>query len=129
MRHLYDSLRACAKEEEVKAETRFDGTRVDCAYDAAGNRLAKTDAGGTVSYTLGAGDRLASWTGGSYSHDTAGCVTHIVRGADTLDLTWNGQYQCLFQSRTSAERGAVWECVQCLGQRSPRTAQGNQEMV
>jgi YD repeat-containing protein len=84
MRHLYDSLRACAKEEEVKAETRFDGTRVDCAYDAAGNRLAKTDAGGTVSYTLGAGDRLASWTGGSYSHDTAGCVTHIHLGGFLL---------------------------------------------
>ena len=41
------------------------------AYDAAGNRLAKTDAGGTVSYTLGIGDRLASWTGGSYTHDAA----------------------------------------------------------
>ena len=47
------------------------------AYDAAGNRLSKTDAGGTVSYTLGVGDRLASWTGGSYSHDTAGDVSVV----------------------------------------------------
>ena len=41
-----------------------------------------------------AGDRLASWTGGSYAHDAAGCVTRIERvGKPTLDLTWNGQYQ------------------------------------
>ena len=38
--------------------------------------------------------RLASWTGGSYSYNAAGCVTQIVReGSPTLDLTWNGQYQ------------------------------------
>ena len=48
---------------------------------------------GTVAYTRGAGDRIASWTGGSYAHNTAGCVTRIVCGADTIDLTWNSQYQ------------------------------------
>ena len=46
--------RAYAVGDFVSSETRFDGTRVDCAYDAAGNRLSKTDAGGTVTYTLGA---------------------------------------------------------------------------
>ena len=48
MRHLYDSLRACAKEEEVKAETRFDGTRVDCAYDGNGNITEYVSEDGTA---------------------------------------------------------------------------------
>ena len=55
--------------------------------------MTKTDGSSTVSYVLGVGDRLATWTGGSYSYNAAGCVTHIVRGSDTLDLAWNGQYQ------------------------------------
>ncbi len=64
------------------------------AYDAAGNRMSMTDASGTVNYTLGVGDRLAFWTGGSYSHDEAGNVIRIVReGRPTLDLSWNSLYQ------------------------------------
>ena len=72
----------------------LDGN-VSYVYDAADNRIAKTgDVEGDVSYTLGVGDRLASWTGGSYSYNDAGCVTRIERvGKLTLDLTWNGQYQ------------------------------------
>ena len=63
-------------------------------YDAAGNRLSKRGgAEGDVEYQLGAGDRLASWTGGSCEHDAAGCVTRIVRGGTALGLAWNGQYQ------------------------------------
>ena len=64
------------------------------AYDAAGNRMSMTDASGTVNYTLGVGDRLAFWTGGSYSYDEAGNVIRIVReGRPTLDLSWNSLYQ------------------------------------
>lgn len=67
---------------------------VSYAYDAAGNRTAKRGGSGDdVAYVLGQGDRLATWTGGSYGHDAAGCVTRIVRGSDTWDLTWNGRYQ------------------------------------
>jgi len=67
---------------------------VTYTYDAAGNRMARTENGETVVYALGVGDRLASWTGGSYTYDAAGCVTHIERdGGPVLDLTWNGQYQ------------------------------------
>ena len=63
-------------------------------YDAAGNRMTRTEDGATVTYTLGVGDRLASWTGGAYTHDAAGNVTRIEReGRPTLDLTWNSQYQ------------------------------------
>ena len=64
------------------------------AYDAAGSRMMRTESGETVAYTLGTGDRLASWTGGAYTHDTAGNVTRIERiGRPTLDLAWNSQYQ------------------------------------
>ena len=68
---------------------------VSYAYDAAGNRTAKTgDVEGAVAYTRGVGDRLASWTGGAYTYDAAGNVTRIVRdGRPTLDLSWNGRYQ------------------------------------
>ena len=63
-------------------------------YDVAGNRMTRPVNGKTITYTLGVGDRLASWTDGSYEYDTAGCVTQIVRdGKPTLDLTWNSQYQ------------------------------------
>jgi len=63
-------------------------------YDAAGNRMTRTEDGATVTYTLGVGDRLASWTGGAYTHDAAGNVTRIEReGRPTLFLTWNSRYQ------------------------------------
>ena len=39
------------------------------AYDAAGNRMTRTGSGETVAYTLGTGDRLASWTGDAYTYD------------------------------------------------------------
>ena len=67
---------------------------VTYTYDAAGNRMTRTENGATVTYALGVGDRLASWTGGSYTYDIAGNVTRIERdGRAALDLTWNGMYQ------------------------------------
>ena len=74
-------------------------------YDAAGNRMTRTENGETITYTLGVGDRLASYgragaprapqsAEGAYTHDAAGNVTRIERdGKPTLDLTWNSQYQ------------------------------------
>ena len=63
-------------------------------YDAAGNRMTRTENGETITYTLGVGDRLASWTGSAYTYNAAGNVTRIERdGKPTLDLTWNSQYQ------------------------------------
>jgi YD repeat-containing protein len=50
---------------------------VSYVYDAADNRIAKTgDVEGDISYTLAPGNRLQSWTGGSYTYNDAGCVTH-----------------------------------------------------
>ena len=85
----------------------FDRLASDCdvayTYDAAGNRMTCTENGETITYTLGAGDRLASYgraastmppQSGAYTHDIAGNVTRIERdGRPTLDLTWNSQYQ------------------------------------
>ena len=72
-------------------------------YDAAGNRMTRTENDETITYTLGVGDRLASYGraastmpphSGAYTHDTAGNVTRIERdGRPTLDLVWNSQYQ------------------------------------
>jgi hypothetical protein len=64
-------------------------------YDLAGNRLDETLNGTNTTYTLGQGNRLASWTGGGEMlYNAAGCVTTIVYSASNrLDLTWNGQYQ------------------------------------
>ena len=71
--------------------------------DAAGNRMTRTENGETITYTLGVGDRLASYGraastmpphSGAYTHDAAGNVTRIERdGRLTLDLTWNSRYQ------------------------------------
>ncbi len=42
---------------------------VTYTYDAAGNRMTRTEDGETITYTLGVGDRLAAWTGGAYTYD------------------------------------------------------------
>ena len=88
---------------------------VSYTYDAAGNRLAKIDpANATILYTLGLGDRLATYgracspsapqpAEGTYTYDTVGNVMHIVReSGTTLDLTWNGQCQLVSVSTNGA---------------------------
>ena len=98
------------------------------AYDAAGNRMTRTEDGETVTYSLGAGDRLATWTGGSYRYDAAGCVTRITRGADTWDLTWNGQYQLVSVSTNGAFAEAY--SYDALGRRvTTRNAEGTKRHV
>ena len=83
-------------------------------YDAAGNRMTRTENGETITYTLGIGDRLASYgragtprapqsAEGAYTHDAAGNVTRIEReGRPTLGLTWNSQYQLVSVSTNGA---------------------------
>ena len=70
--------------------------------------------GGTILYTLGLGDRLATYgracspsapqpAEGTYTYDTVGNVMHIVReSGTTLDLTWNGQCQLVSVSTNGA---------------------------
>ncbi len=107
---------------------RTDGDVV-YTYDAAGNRMTRTEDGETITYTLGVGDRLASWTGGVYTHDTAGNVTRIERdGRPTLDLAWNSQYQLV----SVATNGAFAEryAYDALGRRvSTTTREGTTRHV
>ena len=91
------SFPSCSS-QKIYAYDDFDRLATDddvaYTYDAAGNRMTRTEDGDTITYTLGVGDHLASWTGGAYTHDAAGNVTRIERdGKPTLDLTWNSQYQ------------------------------------
>ena len=74
-------------------------------WDLVGNPSSRTENGTNTSYTLGTGNKLVSWTGGSYGHDSAGCVTNITRGTDTLSLSWNSRYNLT----SIATNGAVAE--------------------
>jgi RHS repeat-associated protein len=86
--YSYDDL------DRLTAEIRTGEPGTFYEYDLAGNRMRTIVDGTTNTYSLGLGNRLATWTGGSYSHDAAGCVTNIVRsGRPELDLAWNGLYQ------------------------------------
>jgi RHS repeat-associated protein len=86
--YSYDDL------DRLAAETRTGEPGTAYEYDLAGNRMRTIVDGTTNTYNQGQGNRLASWTGGSYSHDAAGCVTNIARSClPDLDLAWNGLYQ------------------------------------
>ncbi len=62
-------------------------------WDLVGNPTSRVENAASTAYTLGTGNRLASWTGGSYACNAAGCVTDITRGIDTLSLGWNSRYE------------------------------------
>ena len=92
-------------------------------YDAAGNRMTRTEDGAIVTYTLGVGDRLASWSGGAYTYDVAGNVTRIEHiSKPTLDLTWNSQYQLVSVS-TNGVFAEGYE-YDALGRRASTTTLG-----
>lgn len=90
--YIYDSL------DRLTGEKHFDASKnithnAAYEYDLAGNRTRAVINGATNTYSLGSGNRLASWTGGSYGHDVAGCVTQITDAAGIRSLAWNSQYQ------------------------------------
>jgi RHS repeat-associated protein len=74
------------------------------AYDLAGNRTQMTANGVSYRYTLGTGDRLASWGANAENtiqYDTAGNVTNMAFGdGRTVSLAWNTRYQ-VTESRTN----------------------------
>jgi RHS repeat-associated protein len=71
------------------------------SYDLAGNRLQMRKVENAqvineVDYTLGIGNRLASWGNAGEAHyDLAGCLTNMVSDVDgrELNLSWNSKYQ------------------------------------
>jgi len=113
-------------------ETRTGGTTSSSSYsyDLAGNRtsvIAVAGGGdpGTNTYTLGTGNRLASWgANGSALYDSAGNTTNLVSndGAE-LNLQWDERYRL-----TSVEGGdgspqpSVSYTYDVLGRKISRTA-------
>ena len=81
--YTYDSL------DRLTGETRLDPTggvrfAATYQYDLAGNRSNTVIDGGSQAYTLGQGNRLASWgTAGQMHHDAAGTVTQVVYSASS----------------------------------------------
>jgi len=70
------------------------------SYDLAGNRIGLAQRHGetqsNIDYTLGIGNRLASWGDNGEAHyNTAGCLTNMVSDVDgrELNLSWDGRYQ------------------------------------
>ena len=73
----------------------------------------------TNAYTLGTGNRLASWGANGefgYAYDAAGCVTQRVTGARSLGLEWDAQYRL----KAVRENGAAVETYgyDALGRRA-----------
>ena len=71
-------------------------------WDLAGNPTSRIENAVTTTYTLGTGNQLDSWTGGSYKYNYAGCITNITHGSDILALTWDSQYQLTSINTTGA---------------------------
>lgn len=124
----YDDLDRLVSEriESAPFGTNPPPRQMTYAYDLAGNRLRKTDTdSGAVDYTLGLGDRLATFTGGAYEYNPAGCVTNISGGASSPSeplsraLAWNAQYQLSSVSTNGAfAESWTWDA---LGRRSTTT--------
>lgn len=122
----YDDLDRLVSErvESAPFGTNSSTRQMTYAYDLADNRLRKTDtATGSVDYTLGLGDRLASFTGGAYDYNPAGCVTSIlgsVRSTQApMALAWNAQYQLSSVSTNGAfAESYTWDP---LGRRATTT--------
>jgi YD repeat-containing protein len=90
--YVYDDL------DRLKGERHYNPSQTlthsaDYEYDLAGNRTQMVRNSVTNTYTLGIGNRLDTWTGGSYAYDPAGNVTNITQATDTRSLVWNSQYQ------------------------------------
>jgi hypothetical protein len=73
---------------------------VEKEYDLAGNRTQKilttNQTNHTNQYTLGIGNRLASWGDNGEAHyNAAGCLTNMVSDVDgkELNLSWDNQYK------------------------------------
>ncbi len=103
-------------------------------YDLAGNRTQKVKAvvegdavrtDSNISYTLGLGNRLASWGDNGEAHyNLAGCLTNMVSDVDgkELNLSWDERYQLTSVDSVSSNGvgGKVSYDYNVLGQRISR---------
>jgi len=75
--YVYDSINRLVS--ETKTAGGGSPSMVHYSYDLAGNRTEVIKNGTTNTYTLGIGNRLASWgTNGSAQYDAAGNTTNLV---------------------------------------------------
>jgi len=95
----YDTLDRLTS--ETQKDARGGTNRDECIqYDLAGNRTSKTRDGVTLNYTLGAGNRLASWAvSGSYTTLTVDVVGYI---DDESDIGTGERYGELWVSNSVA---------------------------
>jgi RHS repeat-associated protein len=85
----YDAL------DRITLVTHQDGSQVSFTYDANGNRLTQTDAGGTVNYSYDRLNRLTSETPPSgpqvtYGYDLTDNLTSITDGGGTVSYQYAG---------------------------------------
>lgn len=59
------------------------------SYDSNGNRLAKTDNGGTISGTYDAQDRIVSYGGITYAHNANGDLTSKTQNSATVSYDYD----------------------------------------
>lgn len=66
-----------------------DGTVESYTYDANGNRLTKTRAGQTTTYSFDAANRLTRENSQTFDHDANGNALRALTGGETLKLQWD----------------------------------------
>ena len=97
--YQYDDL------DRLTSETRTAGvspaSSIVYSYDAAGNRLSKQNSDSTVSYTLGAGNRLASWSATSINGFES-FRTLEVRGCSSEPIGTDNRWGKLYVSNSVA---------------------------
>ena len=94
--YSYDDLDRLTEERVYDRNNTLTADRA-WDYDLAGNRTYSVENGTSNSYTLGIGDRLASWgtnAENTVQYDPAGNVTNMTFGdGRTVSLSWNARYQ------------------------------------
>jgi len=89
--YAYDNLDRLISETSLSSMTSV----VQYSYDLVGNRTQLVDNGVTVNYTLGTGNKLASWgINGQQQFDAAGNVTNLQDDSGRqLSMTWDSRYR------------------------------------
>lgn len=80
--YTYDELYGLI--EEKITDPVLGNQTISYTYDSVGNRLTRTDSGGTINYAYDSNDRLLSEDGIIYTYDDNG---NILRGTDGVDTT------------------------------------------
>ena len=90
--YTYDSLDRLMSESSETSEGTHQTT---WTYDLAGNRLTRMSDGSNMSYSVGLGNRLTSWsTNGQQKYDAAGNATNVqYDDGRQLALKWDSRYR------------------------------------